>query len=144
MVWMREPSLCRSISAQRQSLELAASTYGTFHDSSGNPLQGGNTYRLHVPAEVPVREFWSITVYSLETSSFFLNSMRLTLGSLDKGLHKNPDGSVDIYFGPKPPAGRSPTGFTPSPARNGSRGSACMARRRQFSTRVGSCRTSSW
>ena len=31
---------------------------------------------------VPVREFWSVTVYSLETSSFFLNSTRLTLGSL--------------------------------------------------------------
>jgi hypothetical protein len=28
---------------------------------------------LHVPAEVPVREFWSATVYSLTTSSFFLD-----------------------------------------------------------------------
>ena len=52
-----------------------------------------------------VREFWSVTVYSLETSSFFLNATRLTLGSLDKDLRKNADGSVDIYFGPKPPAG---------------------------------------
>ena len=33
--------------------------FGTFHDHSGNPLQGGNNYRLHVPANVPVREFWS-------------------------------------------------------------------------------------
>ena len=80
--------------------------FGTFHDSGGNPLQGGHTYRLHVPAEVPVREFWSITVYSLETSSFFLNSTRLTLGSLDKELRRNADGSVDIYIGPKPPAGQ--------------------------------------
>jgi hypothetical protein len=53
-----------------------------------------------------VKEFWSVTVYSLKTSSFFLNSTRLTLGSLDKGLRKNADGSVDIYFGPKPPAGK--------------------------------------
>jgi hypothetical protein len=79
--------------------------FGTFHDHSGNPLEGGNNYRLQVSADVPVREFWSVTVYSLETSSFFLNSTRLTLGSLDKGLHKNADGSVDIYFGPKPPVG---------------------------------------
>ena len=35
--------------------------------------KAANNYRLHVPANVPVREFWSVTVYSLETSSFFLN-----------------------------------------------------------------------
>ena len=80
--------------------------FGTFHDSNGNPLEGGNTYRLRVPANVPVREFWSFTVYSLETSSFFLNSTRLTLSSLDKELKKNADGSVDIYIGPKAPNGK--------------------------------------
>lgn len=42
---------------------------------------------------------------ALKTSSFFLNSTRLTLGSLDEDLQKNGDGSVDIYIGPKPPAG---------------------------------------
>ncbi len=77
--------------------------FGAFHDHDGRPLRGGNTYRLHVPPNVPVREFWSVTVYSLETSSFFLNSERLTLGSLDKELKKNADGSVDIYIGPKAP-----------------------------------------
>jgi hypothetical protein len=85
--------------------------FGTFHDSNGRPLEGGSTYRLHVPANVPVSQFWSITVYSLKTSSFFLNSTRLTLGSLDKELRKNSDGSVDIYVdiyvGPEPPAGQT-------------------------------------
>ena len=75
--------------------------FGTFHDHSGKPLEGGSNYRLHVPAEVPVREFWSVTVYSLTTSSFFLNATRLTLGSLDKELRKNADGTVDIYFWPE-------------------------------------------
>jgi hypothetical protein len=72
-----------------------------------SPLEGGKNYRLHVPANVPVREFWSATVYSLKTSSFFLHAERLTLGSLDKDLRKNADGTVDIYFGPKPPAGQA-------------------------------------
>jgi hypothetical protein len=80
--------------------------FGTFHDNNRNPLEGGNNYRLHVSANVPVREFWSITIYSLQTSSFFPNAPNLTLGSLDKTLRKNADGSVDIYFGPKPPAGK--------------------------------------
>ena len=79
--------------------------FGTFHDHAGKPLEGAHSYRLHVPPDVPVREFWSVTVYSLETSSFFINSTRLTLGSLDKELKKNADGSVDITIGPKPPAG---------------------------------------
>ena len=80
--------------------------FGTFHDGSGNALEGGNNYRLRVPANVPVREFWSVTVYSLETASFFLNAPNLTLGSLDKALRRNADGTVDIYFGPKPPSGQ--------------------------------------
>jgi hypothetical protein len=80
--------------------------FGSFHDHTGKPLDGGGSYRLHVPANVPVTEFWSITIYSLKTSSFFLNSTRLTLSSLDKELRKNTDGSVDIYVGPKPPAGQ--------------------------------------
>ena len=79
--------------------------FGTFHDHRGAPLEGGTNYRLAVPADVPVREFWSVTVYSLKTSSFFLNAPRLTLSSLDKDLRKNADGTVDLYFGPKPPVG---------------------------------------
>jgi hypothetical protein len=78
----------------------------TFKDNAGSPLEGTNNYRLHISPGVPVREFWSVTVYSLETSSFFFNAERLTLGSLDKELKKNADGSVDLYFGPKPPVGK--------------------------------------
>jgi hypothetical protein len=80
--------------------------FGSFHDKGGSSLEGGTNYRLHVPAKVPVREFWSVTVYSLKTSSFFLNSTRLTVSSLDKELQMNADGSVDIYFGPEAPAGK--------------------------------------
>ena len=65
-----------------------------------------------------MREFWSVTVYSLTTSSFFLNSTRLTLGSLDKELQKNADGSVDIYFGPTAPAGKE-SNWVPTSAYGG-------------------------
>jgi hypothetical protein len=36
---------------------------GAYFDSSGQRLQGENTYRLRVPANVPVSEFWALTVY---------------------------------------------------------------------------------
>ena len=75
-------------------------------DGSGQPLRGENTYRLHVPANVPVSQFWALTVYNRETAALFLNLTRPTLDSLDRGVRKNADGSVDIYFGPKAPAGQ--------------------------------------
>ena len=88
--------------------KLGASSFylAAFFDSSGAPLQGKNTYKLHVSADVPVKEFWSITVYNMETSAFFRNSKQLALSSMSKDLQKNSDGSVDVYIGPNAPAGK--------------------------------------
>jgi hypothetical protein len=79
---------------------------GANFDSTGQPLRGENTYRLHVPANVPVSQFWALTVYNTETQALFLDLTRPTLDSLDKAVLKNPDGSVDIYIGPKAPDGQ--------------------------------------
>ena len=76
-----------------------------YHDQKGVPLSGEHTYRLHVPPNVPATEFWALTVYDLETETFFRNSTHLTINSLDPAVRKNADGSVDVYFGPKAPAG---------------------------------------
>lgn len=93
----------------------AASWYvGTFFDSAGRSLSGEYTYRLRVPAKVPVSQYWSLTVYDLQTSGLFRESTRLAVDSLDKNLKKNADGSVDIYIGPKAPAGQESNWlFTP-------------------------------
>ena len=58
---------------RRPSLAQAASISGPSTTIGGAPLEGGTNYRLSIPADVPVREFWSVTVYSLKMSSFFLN-----------------------------------------------------------------------
>jgi hypothetical protein len=79
---------------------------GANFDSSGQPLRGENAYRLHVPANVPVSQFWAVTVYNTETQALFLNLARPTLDSLDRSMRKNADGSVDIYFGPNARAGQ--------------------------------------
>jgi hypothetical protein len=78
----------------------------TYYDKDGGQLSGENTYRLHVPANVPASEFWALTVYDLETEAFFRDSTHLTVDSLDKTVSKNADGSVDIDVGPQPPAGK--------------------------------------
>jgi hypothetical protein len=75
-------------------------------DSSGANLDGGANYTLHIPADVPAKQFWSVLVYELATAGFVENTPKAGVASLDKGLNKNADGSTDIYFGPKAPKGK--------------------------------------
>jgi hypothetical protein len=74
-------------------------------DSAGNWLDGGKTYRLHVPPDAPVAQFWSFTVYDNETRCFVDTGVAPDRSSRDD-IVKNPDGSVDLYFGPKAPQGK--------------------------------------
>jgi hypothetical protein len=75
-------------------------------DRSGAWLDGGKYYHLHVPANAPVKQFWSFTLYE-NTSRAPLQSPQgaADISSRKPGLVVNADGSVDLYFGPKPPAG---------------------------------------
>jgi hypothetical protein len=77
----------------------------TFKDGGGNSLEGANSYRLHVPADAPVNQYWSATVYDRETHALIRNMQRASRSSQSSDLQKNADGSVDVYFGPKAPVG---------------------------------------
>ena len=83
------------------------SDYGiAYVDSKKQPLDGSKTYRLRVPANAPVKDFWAVTIYDNQTRSMLQTKRRFpTLGSQTKGIKPNADGSHDIYFGPKPPKG---------------------------------------
>jgi hypothetical protein len=75
-------------------------------DNRGNLFNGGSTYRLRVPKDTPARDFWSVIVYSMKTKGFLDGKERVGLSSNETGKMKaNADGSVDVYFAPKPPAG---------------------------------------
>jgi hypothetical protein len=75
-------------------------------DAAGSLLEGGKRYRLRVPPNVPARQFWAATVYDLETAGFIRDARRVELNSYDQTMHRSADGSVDVYFGPAPPAGQ--------------------------------------
>ena len=75
-------------------------------DSKGENLHGENNYVLNVPANAPVKLFWSALVYDNNTAAFVENTPKAGVSSLDKGFITNTDGSVDIYFGPKAPKGK--------------------------------------
>jgi len=78
---------------------------GSYNDSEGNWLDGANAYRLHVPANAPAKQFWSITLYDVSTRALIKNGTDTTDRSSVQDLMKNADGSVDLYFGPKAPKG---------------------------------------
>jgi hypothetical protein len=77
----------------------------TYRDKDGNPLIGSNTYRLRVPANVPVKQFWQIPVYEVATRSLINTDQKKATFSSTEELRKNADGSVDLYFGPRAPQG---------------------------------------
>lgn len=78
-------------------------------DKEGNPLDGNSSYKVHVPANVPVKQYWSMTVYNRETHTFIRDKKWAARSSQTPGLKTNSDGSVDLYFGPTAPeSGESP------------------------------------
>jgi hypothetical protein len=86
----------------------AGSQYAAaFVDANKQPLDGGKNYRLHLPPNIPAKNFWSIVLYDNQTRSMLQTDEPFpSIGSQKKGIAINPDTSVDIYFGPKPPPGK--------------------------------------
>ncbi len=75
-------------------------------DSEGKPLEGSKTYKIHLPPNIPAKDFWSFVVYDNQTRSMLQTDEQFPgIGSEDKRLVVNPDTSVDVYFGPTAPAG---------------------------------------
>ena len=70
-----------------------------------------------MPPNVPVKDFWSITTYDLETASYLRNIDKSSIDSTMKEVKKNADGSVDIYFGPKPEKGKEGNWLITDPKR---------------------------
>ena len=76
-------------------------------DKDGNLFQAGKTYSLTVPEDVPVSQFWSLTVYDMATWAFIYTPEGWPgLSSRDRDkMRLNDDGGVTLYIGPKPPQG---------------------------------------
>lgn len=87
-------------------------------DKDGVPLDGARSYRLTVPPEVPVEQYWSATVYDRQTHALVRHMDRASRASNASDLVKNPDGSVDIWFGPEAPAGKEANWVPTDPLRD--------------------------
>ena len=78
----------------------------TYNDADGNPFDGGKTYKVHLPPNVPAKDFWSFSVYDNQTRAMLQTDSQFPgIDNNNPGMIQNEDGSYDVYFGPKPPAG---------------------------------------
>lgn len=76
-------------------------------DAAGAYLDGSRGYRLTVPLPVPGKLFWSVTVYDARTrSQVKTEQSRALLSSLFDFRDTSGLPSIDLYFGPTPPAGQ--------------------------------------
>ena len=78
----------------------------TYRDKDGDWLDGGKDYRLRIPPNPPMKQFWAVSVYDIDTRNLFRNEkLKAEVSSNSKGLKQNADGSVDVFFGPNAPKG---------------------------------------
>jgi hypothetical protein len=76
----------------------------TTHDAKGEFLDGSNSYRLHLPPHPPAALFWAVTAYNITDGTMPETPQLLpSINGFNK-VATNPDGSVDLWFGPAKPA----------------------------------------
>lgn len=85
--------------------------------SNGDPLIGTNSCSVTFPAgqTPPVNGFWSLTLYN-DKHLFHANDLkRYSLGTKNKTLKYNADGSLTVYAGAKSPGADKESNWLPAP-----------------------------
>jgi hypothetical protein len=102
--WFYE-AIGESVGMQGRVHEFGQVYLETSKDSDGDPLDGGVAYHMEVPADPPVVQFWSFTLYDNVTRGPVITDQGAADCSSRQNLAANPDGSVDLFFGPTRPEG---------------------------------------
>jgi len=89
----------------------------THTDGKDDPLDGAKTYKLTIPADIPAKDFWSVTVYDSANRSMMATSQEFPAASSYTDVATNDDGTTDIYFGPEAPEGNESNWIETDPAK---------------------------
>ena len=87
------------------------------HDENGHKIDPSKgDYVVTLPAEMPVKAFWSVTVYEAQNQFLVANELgRYALGDRS-GLIVDADGKVRIHLQHRPPSQERMANWLPSPA----------------------------
>ncbi|WP_395396206.1 DUF1254 domain-containing protein (plasmid) [Novosphingobium sp. BL-8A] len=77
-----------------------------YRDADGDFLDGAKNYRLRVPADVPIANFWSVLVYDSLSRSQLQTSQAFPSISKYSAPQVNDNGTIDVWFGPRCPEGQ--------------------------------------
>jgi hypothetical protein len=96
------PAMCMRLTG------LGSQYLMTVKDADGNRLDGGKTYRVTLPLDIPAARFWSLTAYDNETQSMLQTPQRFPRAGSQSyptpAATANPDGSTTITFRPERPS----------------------------------------
>ncbi|WP_271583087.1 DUF1254 domain-containing protein [Bradyrhizobium sp. CCBAU 45389] len=89
----------------------------TDNDGAGAELKGSSSYEITLAKgqEPPVNGFWSLTLYNDKHLFHANNLKRYSLGTKNKNLKRNADGSLTLYAGGKSPGADKETNWLPAP-----------------------------
>ncbi|MEN0007136.1 DUF1254 domain-containing protein, partial [Flavobacterium nitrogenifigens] len=97
------PAMCMRL------VNIGSQYLGGFYDSEGQAFDGGKTYKIVIPANIPAAKFWSITLYDNQTRSMLQTPQKYPRAGSQSfpspAAQKNLDGTYTIYIGPKKPSG---------------------------------------
>ena len=83
-----------------------------FLDAEKKDLDGGKTYKVTLPKDIPQANFWSFTLYDNQSRSMLDTPQRYPRAGSQSypspAAEANADGSTTVYFGPTQPAGVKP------------------------------------
>ena len=78
-------------------------------DNKNIPFDGGKTYKVTLPPNIPAARFWSFTVYDNQSRSMLETPQRYPRAGSQTypspAAKPNADGSTTVYFGPTQPSG---------------------------------------
>lgn len=89
----------------------------TDFDSAGDELVGSGSYEISFAAgqDPPVDGFWSLTLYN-DKHLFHANDLaRYSLGTKNRTLRRNADGSLTLYAGARSPGADKESNWLPGP-----------------------------
>jgi hypothetical protein len=107
----------RRWSGRWRTLPRRAPSASQAPDSTGACLDGRHSYEITFAPrqEPPVNGFWSLTLYN-EHHFFHPNDLkRYSLGTKNKSLKRNADGSFVLYAGMKSPSKENESNWLPAP-----------------------------